>query len=407
MEQMRNIYKLFLHTAKALLLCFFAAVVLTMLGAPVEVMAEEGTSDTPVVETVETATKVKGLNHSYNRLASSSITDKITIQPGNKREVRVQYYNTSSKKWVTKSVYKTGSSSSAVLNIKYPNQWKKKSSTKWRIYIPASENAAAYTSGEIEIVTRNISSLKLSSKTAVIMRADDAKVIYGKKMHTSREMASTTKMMTAMVVLENDKLNEKVKISRNAVSSVTYPKFKKAVGSKFYVRDLLKALLIRSCNDSAVALAEYTGGSVKGFASMMNKKARELGLEDTHFANPHGLNNVNNYSSAYDLALIQRENITNEYKDIYLSILQQTSYKIKNTSGTKTLRENTTDRLLYMNIKGFMGGKTGVTTPAGNCFCGIYKYKGVTYIFTVLGSRTSNGRWNDCLKLMKYIRKYA
>lgn len=374
---------------------------------PVHVNASEDLQDVPSEEIVYADTTVKGLNLLYNKAVTSEITDEITIQPGNQREIRLQYYDTSRKKWVIKSVYKTGSEEIARVRIKYPNQWKKKSDTRWRIYIPESENAAAYISNEIEIVAKNISSVKLSSRTAVIIRADNAKVLYGKNMNTRREMASTTKMMTALVVLENDKLNGKVKISRNAISSVTFPQFSKAVGSKFYVKDLLQALLIRSSNDAAVALAEYTGGSVKGFANMMNKKAKELGCKNTHFENPHGLNNVNNYSSAYDLALIQRENITNEHKDLYLSILQKKNYRIKNTAKTKTVVGNTTDKLLSMNIKGFMGGKTGLTTPAGNCFCGIYKYKGVTYIYTVLGNRSSGGRWNDCLNLMKYIRKYA
>lgn len=406
MEQMKKTGEMLCHSVRKLSMCLLFMAAVLAVHPPVQALAEENAA-VESGEAVYTDTIVKGLKMLYNQSASSEISDEITVQPGNQREIRLQYYNASRKKWVTKSVYKTGSTNKAKVKIRYPKQWKKKSDTRWRIYIPASGNAAAYTSGEIEIVTKNISSLKLTSKTAVIMRADNAKVLYGKKMHTSREMASTTKMMTALVVLENDKLNEKVKMSRYAVSSVTYPKFKKGVGSKFYVRDLLKALLIRSSNDAAAALAEHTGGSIKGFAEMMNAKAEELGCKDTHFENPHGLNNSNNYSSAYDLALIQRENITNENKDTYLSIIQQTSYRIKNTTKTKSFSERTTDRLLYMNIKGFKGGKTGLTTPAGNCFCGVYEYKGVTYIFTVLGSRTSDGRWNDCLKLMKYIRQYA
>lgn len=400
--------------SKQLIGIFLAAVILAGMPVPdaKSVYAQEpsaevsgGSTEIPEnTEAIKKTTTVKGLKKSYNKAASSSIKDTITVSPGNGREIRLQYYNAKTGKWSTKKTYTTDpAEETAEVVLEYPNQWKKKNATKWRVYIPATETAKSYTSPEVEIVTKNISSLKLASKSAVIIRAEDAKVLYSKSMNKRLPNASTTKMMTALLVLENDDLNAKVKFSKNAAAT-PYGCLHTKAGTKFYVKDLLHALLIPSSNDSAAALAEYTGGSISKFARMMNQKAKELGCTNTHFVNPHGLNNSKHYSSAYDLSLIQRENIKNK---TYCSIIAKQTYSFRDVKKKKKYKIYTTDDLLADKISGFSGGKTGWTGQAGSCFSGVYTYKGETYIFTVLGSKTSKGRWNDCLKLMKYIRKYT
>jgi D-alanyl-D-alanine carboxypeptidase (penicillin-binding protein 5/6) len=331
------------------------------------------------------------------------IRDSIQIVPARKGTLQLQYYNTSAKKWQTKVTYDLrGNGESENVTLEYPSLWKKKSTTRWRIRIPETDGYKTYISEEIQIVSKNIKTLNLTSKSAVIIRADSGQVLYSKKKDKSLPNASTTKMMTALLTLENAKLSDVVKFSKKA-SNTPYGCLYTKTGEKFYLKNLLTAMLVRSSNDAATALAEHIGGSVKKFAKMMNRRAAQLGCKNTHFSNPHGLNQKNHYSSAYDLALIQRALL--KY-DLYRSMISKKTYKLRNVSKTKKWSLKSTDHLLG-TYKGFQGGKTGYTEEAGYCFCGIFTCKGVTYIYTVLGNRSSQGRWNDCRKLMNYIKKYG
>ena len=146
------------------------------------------------------------------------------------------------------------------------------------------------------------------SEGAILMDADSGAVIYGKNMHEHYYPASITKILTALIVVENCNLDDTVTFSRNAVYNVESGSSSAGidVGDTLTVRDCLYAMLLQSANEAANALAEHTAGSIDAFAKMMNDKAASLGCKDSHFANPSGLNDPEHYTSAYDYALISR-----------------------------------------------------------------------------------------------------
>lgn len=175
-----------------------------------------------------------------------------------------------------------------------------------------------------------------------------------------RPMASTTKMMTAIVVLENSTLTDRVTISTNAAEAGE-SEIGLYAGESMTVDDLLYALLLQSANDAAVALAEHVGGSVASFVRMMNDKAAELGLENTHFANPHGLDAERHYSSARDLLSIARYGMANPE---FAEIVKTTTYKMPATPDG-TAREARLSNELVRTYEGAFGVKTGYTDKAG------------------------------------------
>ncbi|MBT2656447.1 D-alanyl-D-alanine carboxypeptidase [Bacillus sp. ISL-18] len=200
----------------------------------------------------------------------------------------------------------------------------------------------------------------VSAASAVLIEQKSGRVLFEKDAHTKRRIASITKIMTAILAIESGKMNQYVKVSEQATRAEGSSVYLKP-GEKIKLNDLVYGLMLRSGNDTAVAIAEYVGGSVDGFAYLMNQKAREIGMYDTHFANPHGLDDhENHYSTAYDMAILMRYAMQNK-----------TFQKI---SGTKVYRApNPTedwDRVwknknrLLTKYKFATGGKTGYTKRA-------------------------------------------
>jgi len=200
----------------------------------------------------------------------------------------------------------------------------------------------------------------VSAASAVLIEQKSGRVLFEKEAHTKRRIASITKIMTAILAIESGKLNRYVKVSEQATHAEGSSVYLKP-GEKIKLNDLVYGLMLRSGNDTAVAIAEYVGGSVGGFAYLMNQKAREIGMYDTHFANPHGLDDhENHYSSAYDMAILMRYAMQNE--------------TFRKISGTKVYRApNPTeewDRVwknknrLLSKYKYATGGKTGYTKRA-------------------------------------------
>lgn len=349
----------------------------------------------------EVQTRIEGLMTETIRPASSNIKDTITVTPAGGRAIHLQLYNARTGTWNTKKEFLTGPGKKEKVVITYPGDWKKANSSRWRISMDAENGGTAYVSPEINIMTRNRKKLKLSSKSAIIMEKNSGQIFYGKGMNTRRANASTTKMMTAILALENRRWNSNVKLSRKAVkTSYTTLKYKK--GDIVKMKDLLYAALVLSDNGSATALAEHTAGSVSAFCEMMNKKARELGCENTHFVNPHGLDDKNHYSSAGDLAIIGAYVMNNSR---FQKIVKTRKYGFKTLKKKKTYRFNSTNKLL-VEISGVTGIKTGTTENAGCCFVGAYRYKGKDYITVVLGAGKTAQRWKDTKTLISYIRRY-
>lgn len=224
--------------------------------------------------------------------------------------------------------------------------------------------------------------------------------------------ASTTKIMTAILTLENCKLDELVTVSDNAVSleSVpeTYTRADIQAGEILTVENLLNVLLIPSANDAAIALAEHVSGSVSEFSNLMNKKAKELGCKNTNFVNPNGVHNENQYTTAYDLSLIGKYAMNNE---TFRKIVCKTSYTLPATniySSTDRKFENTNELLSSDNYsyEYTTGIKTGYTDSAKNCIVASAKKDNYNFIVVILGAnkttQTKNERASDCITLFNY-----
>ena len=236
---------------------------------------------------------------------------------------------------------------------------------------------------------------KINSRYAIVLDRSSKAVIYGKNETTKTKMASTTKIMTAIVVIENANLSNIVEISGKAAGTGgSRLKIKK--GDKITVKDLLYGLMLRSGNDAAVALAEYVGGSIEGFAVLMNNKAKELGLENTNFITPHGLDSEEHYTTPYELAILTDYALKNE---IFSNIVKTRSCNITINGNFRTI--NNTNELLG-NLNGVYGVKTGFTNGAGRCLVTSIKRDDLDVICIVLGADTKKIRTVDSVKLIEY-----
>lgn len=235
----------------------------------------------------------------------------------------------------------------------------------------------------------------ISSRIALIYDRASGRILYEKNGNKQTPMASTTKIMTAIVVLENAKLTDTVTITTKA-AGIGGSRLGLKKNDKITVNDLLYGLMLRSGNDAAVALAIHVGGSVEGFAEMMNKKAEELNLTNSHFVVPHGLDNEGHYTTAYELA---------KMADYALKI-----DKFKEVVGTKVAtihingyakKINNTNNLLG-SVSGVYGVKTGFTNGAGRCLVTACKRDDLNIITVIIGADTNKIRSKDTIKLIQY-----
>ena len=246
-------------------------------------------------------------------------------------------------------------------------------------------------------------SLSLSGKRAVIMDMDSGKVIYSKNPKTKCHNASTTKLMTAIVAVEKNKsLEKKIRISSKA-NSVNWGRIGMNTGDRYYLRDLLYAMLLPSANDCAIAVAEGTSGSVNKFMKEVNKKAKKIGCKNTHFGTPNGLrSSKTHYTTAYDLALIMRYAYNN---DTIRKILKKKRYSFKSIGG-RYHSVTSTNHLLGSKAY-YCIGKTGSGWTAKYCFAGEYTYKGHNYAIVTLGSSGDGKRSQDARKMISACKKNA
>lgn len=244
----------------------------------------------------------------------------------------------------------------------------------------------------------------LYALSAVLMDADSGRVLYEKDGETPRPMASTTKVMTCILALENAPGDDYVSVSANAAAQPDV-QLNMQEGEQYYLEDLLYSLMLKSHNDSAVAVAEHIGGSVEGFAEMMNKKAEELGCTDTHFITPNGLDAEDSggvhHTTAADLARIMRYAIKNK---TFLKITQTRDYSFSDISKKRQFSIHNANALLDMT-DGVLSGKTGFTGNAGYCYVCACKKEDKTFIISLLGCGWPNHKtykWKDTLALLKY-----
>lgn len=253
----------------------------------------------------------------------------------------------------------------------------------------------------------------LYAQSAVLMDADSGRILFGKNEDDILPMASTTKIMTCILTLENMENSQIVEVSEYAMRQ---PKVHLGVyeGEKYYVQDLLYSLMLESHNDSAVAIAEAIGGSVEKFADMMNRKAKEIGCSDTYFITPNGLDEENEVgvhsTTAAELAMIMRYCIQDSpEKEKFLEITQTKSYQFTDVEGKRNFSCSNHNLFLDM-MEGALTGKTGFTNDAGYCYVGALRQGKRTFIVALLACGWPNNKgykWKDTRKLMEYgLRNY-
>lgn len=241
------------------------------------------------------------------------------------------------------------------------------------------------------------------AKSAVLIDGDSGRILYEKSAHNKVSVASTTKIMTCIIVIENGNLGDMVTPSDYAIAM---PKVKMHLDSKdkYKLEDLLYAMMLESYNDVAVAVAEHIAGSVEKFAELMNIKAKDIGMKDTNFVTPNGLDAKNQYSTAYDMALLGMYATNNE---LFVKITNTRNYSFASENGRRVSVSNKDAFLDKMSDA--IGIKTGFTGNAGYCFVGALKNENKKLISCVLacGWPPNKGyKWNDTLSLMKYGENY-
>lgn len=248
----------------------------------------------------------------------------------------------------------------------------------------------------------------LYALSACMMDADSGRVLFEKEGNVHRANASTTKIMTLILTLEQADLDETVEISARAARQPDVQLNVKE-GEQYRLGDLCYSLMLESHNDSAVAIAEHVGGSVEQFAALMNEKADEIGCENTYFLTPNGLDEKDakdfHGTSAIDLAKIMRYCVAQSPKaEQFLEITRMPSYTFSDISGKRSFQCNNHNAFLQM-MEGALSGKTGFTGAAGYCYVGALSRDGKTLIVSLLGCGWPNNKtykWKDCRTLFNY-----
>lgn len=230
----------------------------------------------------------------------------------------------------------------------------------------------------------------VQAKSAIVLCADDGSALFEKNADSRCLIASTTKLMTALVCLEHAALDDTV-TARSRHCEVEGSSMYLRSGRRYTVRELLLGLLLASGNDAALALAEHTAGSVPAFVQLMNRKAQALGLRDTHFENPHGLDATTHYSTARDLARLMCACMENP------AFRSLSARRTAEAAGQTLINHN---KLLSL-CPGCVGGKTGYTKAAGRCLVSCCEREGMRLVCVTLSDPDD---WNDHMRL--YDRAY-
>lgn len=248
---------------------------------------------------------------------------------------------------------------------------------------------------EIENSNTKTDEPKLNSRAAIIFDRTSRTVLWGKNINEKRAMASTTKIMTAILVMEYGNLSETIEVCKKA-ANIGGSRLGLHEKDKITLKDLLYGLMLRSGNDAAIQIAIHLGGSIEGFAEMMNTKAKDIGLKNTNFVTPHGLDDPNHYTTAYELAVLTDYALNiKEFAQIV-----NTKTATIHINGNSTTINNTNELLGYLN--GVDGVKTGFTNNAGRCLVTSTTRNNWQIISVVLGADTKKHRTKDSIKLIEY-----
>ena len=249
--------------------------------------------------------------------------------------------------------------------------------------------------------------LDVEAKASLIVENNSGRILYEDNANKKNYPASVTKILTAIIVLENCELDDTAVVTNSAISNIPsgYVLAPLFVGEEMNIKDLWYVLMLKSANDAAYVLAEHVGGSVDGFSDMMNKKAEELGCKNSHFVNPNGIHNENHYTTAYDMYLISKYAMENEDFEKIVSTYQYTLPATNKYRNNDRVMKNTNifvnpnSKYYDKNIKGI---KTGTTTQAGNCLITDIKKDDFDVITVVLGAETSDSKFSEISKMIKY-----
>lgn len=237
------------------------------------------------------------------------------------------------------------------------------------------------------------------SNAAILIDRKTGRILYAKNEHTPLKMASTTKIMTAILAIENCNLDDIVTVSQNATKAPKTKMFLKE-GEQIKLKELLYGLMLESANDAAIAIAEHVSGSVEAFCDLMTEKAKQIGAKNTSFETPNGLDSENHYSTAYDMAIITKYALENE---TFLAIINTNQVSFNTDKSSYSLVNK--NRLLK-EYAGADGVKTGYTGGAGHCFVGSATRDNLALISVVLGAGYGNSgkeqKWIDTKELLNY-----
>lgn len=250
----------------------------------------------------------------------------------------------------------------------------------------------------IETFSLDNSELNINARSCIVLDRLSKNILYGKNEFSKVKMASTTKIMTATIIIENCDLNKTIEVSKKAAGTGG-SRLGLKTGDKITIRDLLYGLMLCSGNDAAVALAESCSGSIAEFSNLMNQKAKELGLNNSQFESPHGLDSDNHYTTAYEMAILSDYALKNK---TFLNIVGTKNYTVTVNGYPKTL-SNTNE--LLGNLLGVYGIKTGFTNGANRCLVTACKRNNMDIICVVLGCDTKKFRTQDSIKLIEYTFK--
>ncbi len=224
-----------------------------------------------------------------------------------------------------------------------------------------------------------VGALDVSARSAILIEAETGQILFEKDAYTRRPMASTTKIMTALVAIESGDISREITVDALAAGVEGSSIYLKA-GDKITLEALIWALMLESANDAAAAIAIGVAGSIEAFADMMNEKARSLGLSDTNFTNPHGLSDDNHYTTAYDLARLSAAAMQNE---TFRRIVSTDKYRITYADTARSLHNH--NKMLHI-YDGAVGVKTGFTKASGRCLVSAAERDGMTLIAVTLGA---------------------
>ena len=261
--------------------------------------------------------------------------------------------------------------------------------------------------------------ISISSGAGLLIERSSDRILFEKNAYKKMYPASTTKILTAIVVLENTNLTDIATVSKNALETIPngYVTCNLQIGEELSIKDLMYALMVKSANDAAVVLAEHVGGSVEGFADMMNQKAKEIGCKNTHFVNPNGIHDENHYTTAYDLYLMADYALSFEHTNEFRDFVSKTSYTLPATNlypandrifstTNELIKINNNDRIDNYYYKNALGIKTGHTSQAGYCLVSSSNRDDLEFISVILdGGFDSKGlseRYTETIKLFNF-----